>query len=124
MNNPSGPQGYYPPPLPTSTLAIVSLIAGLTGLTIFPFLGSIVAIISGMMARGETRAMPPRASGDGLATAGLVLGWIGVGLGVCGLCVALTFFVLLPLLGLGGLYLFGDSSSSLILPLGLAALAG
>jgi hypothetical protein len=98
--DPNYPQNPYPPAavLPTSTLAIVSLVSSILGFTLFPFIGSIIAIVTGMMARNETRANPPTASGDGLATAGVILGWVGVGLGVFGICIACV--ALLPLLGL------------------------
>jgi hypothetical protein len=68
-------------------MAIVSLISGILGLTLIPFLGSIVAIITGYMARNEIRASGRMVGGEGLATAGLILGWIGVALGVIGLCI-------------------------------------
>lgn len=74
-------------PVPNSSLAIISLIAGILGLTFFPFLGSIVAIITGMMARKEITQSGGALGGDGLATAGLVMGWIGIGLAALGLCV-------------------------------------
>ena len=121
MDNMPEPQRFYPPPvvLPTSTLAVISLIAGILGFTFVPFLGSIIAIITGMMARGETRSSPPRAGGDGMATAGIVLGWVGVGLGVCGLCVVLVLFVL-PFLGLGGLFFLSGGEPSSWLPILLA----
>ena len=86
----------YPAPLPTSTLAIISLIGGIAGFTFLPLLGSIVALITGYMARGETRATPPTASGDGLATAGIVLGYVQLGLAVIGVC---CFFLYLLLVG-------------------------
>ncbi len=94
--DPNYPQNSpaYPPSaaLPTSTLAIVSLISGILGFTFIPVVGSIIAIITGMMARGETRGSSVTASGDGLATAGIVMGWVGVGLTVVGvLCFACTF---------------------------------
>ena len=38
-------------PRQTSTLAIISLVSGLRGWTVLPFLGSIVAVICGHMAR-------------------------------------------------------------------------
>ena len=79
--------------LPTSSMAIVSLIAGILGFTLFPFIASIVAIFTGYAARKETRATPPTAGGDGLATAGIVMGWIGVGLAVIGLCCFVIYFV-------------------------------
>ena len=59
----------------TSSMAIVSLVAGLLGWTFAPWLGSIIAIITGHMARAEIRRDPAGLEGDGLAVAGLVLGW-------------------------------------------------
>lgn len=77
--------GAYGPP--NSTMAIVSLISGILGLTLLPVLGSIVALVTGYMARNEIRASGGTVGGDGMATAGLILGWIGVALGVIGLCI-------------------------------------
>jgi len=85
------------PSLPTSGMAIAALALGISGLTVFPFLGSILALIFGYMARNEIRQRPDEISGEGLAMAGIVTGWIGVGLTVlsivavggfmvCGLC--------------------------------------
>jgi len=76
--------------LPSSTLAIVSLVAGLLGFTFVPIAGGIVALITGYMARNETRSNPPKASGDGMATAGIILGWVQLGLFVVGICCAIT----------------------------------
>jgi len=78
--------------LPTSNMALVSLIAGILGLSIFPILGSIVAVITGQMARREIRESAGTLGGDGLATAGLVMGWIGIALAVLGLCIGGVFF--------------------------------
>ena len=72
----------------TSGAAIASLILGIVGVTVFPLIPSIFAIIFGGRAREEMR--DPGVSGEGLATAGIILGWIGVALGVLGL----IFFVL------------------------------
>jgi hypothetical protein len=79
--------------LPTSTLALISLIAGILGFTVLPMVGSIVAILTGYSARKETRAVPPQTGGDGLATAGIVMGWIQIGLGVVGFCCFVAYFV-------------------------------
>jgi hypothetical protein len=75
-----------PPPAspPTSNLAVASLVTGVAGLTLLPILGGILAIILGYMARREIREHPDEVSGDGLALAGIVMGWISVGLVVVG----------------------------------------
>ncbi|MCE3004472.1 MAG: DUF4190 domain-containing protein [Xanthomonadaceae bacterium] len=64
-----------PPIRQTSSLAVISLVAGLLGWTVAPFLGSLGAVICGHLARAEIRRAPDRLEGDGLAIAGLVLGW-------------------------------------------------
>ena len=79
--------------LPTSTLAIVSLVSAILGFTFVPVIGTIVALITGYMARNETRSLPPKASGDGLATAGIIMGWVQVGLFVIGICCTIAYFV-------------------------------
>lgn len=87
------PQNVDANVLPTSTLAIVSLVSAILGFTFVPIIGTIVAIVTGYMARSETRSIPPRASGDGLATAGIILGWVQAGLLVLGICCAIAYFV-------------------------------
>jgi hypothetical protein len=79
--------------LPTSTLAIVSLVSAILGFTFVPIIGTIVALITGYMARSETRSIPARASGDGLATAGIIMGWVQVALAVITVCCAIAYFV-------------------------------
>lgn len=76
----------------TSTLAIISLIAGILGWSLLPFLGSIGAIITGHMARAEIRREPQRLDGDGFAVAGLILGWLSVVLWIIGILVFVLFF--------------------------------
>jgi hypothetical protein len=71
---------------PTNDKALISLIAGVLGLTLFPLIGSFVAVVTGVMARREIRESAGVYGGEGLATAGLVLGWIGIGLSAIGLC--------------------------------------
>ena len=66
----------------TSTLAIVSLIAGILGWTLVPFFGSIAAVVCGHMARKEIRLAPDRLEGDGLAITGLVLGYANIAIAI------------------------------------------
>lgn len=87
------PQNMNDSLLPSSTLATVSLISGILGFTFMPVLGSIVALVTGYMARNETRSIPPKASGDGMATAGIIMGWIGIGLVVVGICCFIAYMV-------------------------------
>ena len=79
---------------PNSTSALISLISGILGLTLLPIIGSIVALIVGYMAKKEIRESNGTVGGEGLATTGIVLGWIGVGLTVVGCCIAGTIFAI------------------------------
>jgi Domain of unknown function (DUF4190) len=89
-----GPQNYggYPPPgyggyaptAPTNGMAIASLILGILWLY---WVGSIMALVFGYIAQQQIRQRGE--SGNGLATAGIVLGWIGVAT----LALMLFFFV-------------------------------
>jgi hypothetical protein len=93
-------------PRTTSTLAIVSLVSGLLGWTFVPWIGSLVAVITGHMARAEIRREPERVEGDGMAVAGLVLGYAMLVLSVIGLLLIVLFFgglaALLGYLGVTG----------------------
>lgn len=75
----------------TSSLAVTSLVAGILGWTLLPLLGTIVAIITGHMARKEIRTSGGRLDGDGLAIGGLVLGWVSAVLWVVGVLVFFLF---------------------------------
>jgi hypothetical protein len=123
MSNYPPPQ--YPPPsqpmpLQNSTTAIISLVAGILGLTLFPFIGSIIAVILGHMAKGEIARSGGTIGGSGAATAGLVLGYIGLVGGLLGICIfgaLFAFGLCAPLL----LLLGAPNSNSMLLPLLLAA---
>ncbi len=101
-------RGAYQPP--NSNLALISLIAGILGLTFFPFVGSIIALIVGFMAKKEIQESNGALGGEGLMKAGLILGWIGVGLGVIGLCIG-GVLIALPLCSIP-LILFSENFSS------------
>lgn len=83
---PGQPVYGQPPPRRTHPLSIISFIFSLLWLF---WLGSIVGVITGHIARRDLRR-DPSASGDGLAIAGLVLGYIGIGVLVLVLAVAMV----------------------------------
>ena len=90
---PPGPLPTLPAPgRPTSVLAITSLVSGILGWTLLPFLGSLAAVICGHMARAEIRR-DPTIDGDGMAIAGLVLGWVSIGLGLLAIVAVVLIIV-------------------------------
>jgi hypothetical protein len=90
MNNSTYPQA--PVVVETSGWAIFSLIAGLLGWMGVVGVGGLAAIIAGHIAKGQIRNSHGRMGGNGLATAGLVLGYLNVGLAVIGGCLLLLIF--------------------------------
>jgi hypothetical protein len=110
-------QTSYQPPMgaaqQTHTLAIVSLIFGILGLVgVCPGIGAVVAIVTGNMAQNEIRANSAQYTGEGLAKAGVILGWVGVGLIVVGLCCFVAYFAFI--------FIAASSSSDSSSPLRLA----
>ncbi len=82
--------GYgYGAPAKTDTLSIVSLVSGILGLTFLPFLGSIVAVITGHMSLNRLKTSGEQ--GRGLALGGTITGWVGLGLCML-LAVGIIFF--------------------------------
>ncbi len=79
-------------PRQTSTLAVVSLVFGILGWILLPWIGSLIAIVTGHLARGEIRRSPGALDGDGMAVAGLVLGYAMFALTLLGLVLLLLFF--------------------------------
>jgi hypothetical protein len=76
---PSAPQPVAAPPVaPRSTngLAIASMVLGIVWVY---WIGSILALIFGYVARGQIRNANGSQGGGGMAVAGIVLGWIGIG---------------------------------------------
>lgn len=83
--NPPGYPPYYPPPQRTNGMAIASMVLGI--LWIY-WIGSILALIFGYVARNQIRER--QESGDGMAIAGIVLGWVGVGVLGIGILIAVV----------------------------------
>jgi hypothetical protein len=75
-----------PPVQTTSTLAIISLVSGIVSWFILPFIAAVAAVITGHMAKTEIKKSSGMLGGNGLATAGLILGYVQLGLGLC-ICV-------------------------------------
>ena len=82
---------------------------GILGLVLCPFICSILALVFGYQARREIDASSGMMGGRGNATAGIVLGWIGVAF--------VVLFILLVVIGL----LAGDSGSTNSSPTGVPA---
>ena len=81
------PPTYSPPPYvpaasPTANEAIWSLILGIGSFLLCGIFMGIPAIILGNNAKKKIAASGGQVGGEGLATAGIVLGWIQVGLTV------------------------------------------
>lgn len=77
----------------TSGTAVASLVFGILSWCLLPFIGAIAAIVLGHSARGEIRRAPPGSiDGDGMALAGLILGWAHIVLCVLAVVFFLLFF--------------------------------
>lgn len=85
----------------TSPMAVVSLVAGIAGWCMLPVIGSIVAIVCGHLARADIRRSPDRLEGDGMAVAGLVLGYVQLVLGVLLVLLVIAAIVLGLSIGFG-----------------------
>lgn len=78
------------PPRQSNALAVVSLIAGICSWTVLPGVAALVAIITGHLARAEIRRSAGEQDGDGMALAGLIMGWLNI-LAAVGLVAILIF---------------------------------
>ena len=70
------------PPKATNGLAIASMVLGI--LWVY-WIGSILALIFGYVAKGQIAAAGGTQGGRGMAIAGIVLGWVGVGVLLLGI---------------------------------------
>ena len=64
----------------TAGTAVASLILGILGLTCIGPLGAIPAVICGHAAKSKIKAAGGALQGDGMALAGLILGYVAIGL--------------------------------------------
>lgn len=78
-SQPSLPGDAYPTAPPqTSGKATASLVAGISAYVIVPFIGAIVAIVLGHLGLSEVKKSAGRLKGDGMAIAGMVLGYVQI----------------------------------------------
>ena len=69
-------------PAPTNGLAVASMVLGIVWIY---WIGSILALIFGYIAKGQINASDGRQGGKGMAIAGIVLGWVGIGMLLLGI---------------------------------------
>src|SRR5215831_10346331 len=74
---PVQPQALYTPPS-TDSFATASLVFGILGLTCFWGIAGLPAIILGHMSRSSIRKSMGHLSGKGMATAGLIMGYVSI----------------------------------------------
>jgi len=80
------------PVRPTCSTATISLIFGILSWICLPFIGAVVAIVCGHMARAEIRRTPGGMEGDGLAVGGLVLGYVHIAAFLLAIVALFMFF--------------------------------
>ena len=89
-------------PKRTSVWAVVSLIAGIANYIGFFFFGAVIALITGYVAKNEISDGNGQIEGERLASAGVILGWIGLGISLLAVCLIIAVAV-----GLTGSAIFG-----------------
>jgi hypothetical protein len=92
------PPGYpmYAPPPKTNGMAVASMVVSIVGITMLACYGAggvlgIVGAILGHVSRRQIRER--QESGDGMALAGIITGWIATGLGLIVLALIVIFVV-------------------------------
>jgi hypothetical protein len=76
----------------TNGLAIASLVLGIAQV-FFWLVGAVLALVFGYRARQQIDESGGTQGGRGMATAGIFLGWIGIGLGIVYLIVILIVVI-------------------------------
>lgn len=79
------PMPYAAPGMPMAVaepnnLALTSMIAGILSLTLCGTIAAIVAIITGHMGLNRANQLPPQLARRGMAIAGLIMGYVSLGL--------------------------------------------
>jgi len=77
------PYGGYVPPVgpPTNGLAVGSLVCSVAGLILCLVTCGLISLVGALLGHAARRQIRERhEAGDGMALAGIIMGWIGVGL--------------------------------------------
>jgi hypothetical protein len=91
----AAPVASFNRPAPTSGLGIASMICGIASWTALPFLAALPAIICGHLSLREIRDSGGRIGGRGMATAGLITGYLNVAMVILGAILLFTVFAAL-----------------------------
>lgn len=62
----------------TAGKAIASMVCSIAGMFMFFLVGQIIGLVLGYTARKEIRASAGQLTGEGFATAGIIIGWAGI----------------------------------------------
>ena len=79
---------------PTNAKSIAALICGIGSFLVCPGVLGVVAVILGNSARDEISASAGTQEGEGMAKAGVILGWISIALVVVALLVVLIALII------------------------------
>jgi hypothetical protein len=122
MTNPYNPNPYggqpYPPPYPaarpTNGMAIASLIVSIGSFFVCGCPVSILGAVFGHMALNQIRASGNQQGGDGIAKAGMIIGWIITGIAVASWIVVFVMWAFfgVVLFGIGGAAAAGSGSTN------------
>lgn len=77
---------------PTCTAATISLVFGILSWCLLPFVGAVIAVVCGHMARAEIRRAQGGLDGDGMAVGGLILGYLHLAFALLALIAVMLFF--------------------------------
>lgn len=78
-----------------SDLAVASMVTGILSWIFIPVLGALAAIITGHLAKKEIRESGGRLTGNGMAIAGLILGYVQLGFFVLAIIATILLLIFL-----------------------------
>lgn len=83
----------------TSGKAIASLVCSIVGIFVCLFIGQVLGIAFGEKAKEEIRESQGSLKGEGLAKAGIIVGWVGIAIDIIIIVGSILLAVFLPRLG-------------------------